>query len=215
MMKKLSVVFLGPPGVGKGTQSKIVSEHFGIPHISTGDMLRAERKAGTPLGKQVQDILDRGDLVPDELVVAIVRKRLAEPDCDHGYILDGFPRTVSQADELEAISPTALAYNLTAEGEALVARIGKRRSCPECGQMISAKSADSKVTCPKCGAGMVQREDDHEDTVRNRLRVYEEQTAPLIAYYRDLNLLKSVDGMRNIDVITGEVIEDMEQYRGC
>lgn len=213
-MKKLSVVFLGPPGVGKGTQSKIVSEYFGIPHISTGDMLRAERKAGTSLGKQVQDILGRGDLVPDDLVVAIVEKRLAEPDCEGGYILDGFPRTVAQADELEAMSATALVYNLTADAEALVARIAKRRSCPKCGQMISVEAVGDNVGCPRCGTDMVQREDDCEGTVRNRLRVYNEQTAPLIAYYREMNLLKSVDGMRNIDVITGEVIADMEQYRG-
>lgn len=212
-MKKLSVIFLGPPGVGKGTQSKIISGHFGIPHISTGDMLRAERAAGTPMGKQIQSILDRGDLVPDNLVVEIVKKRLAEPDCAQGYILDGFPRTVVQADVLEAFSPTALACNLTAEVPALVERISKRRSCPNCGQMIQSKSSGEE-RCPNCSEIMVQREDDREETVRNRLRVYAEQTAPLIDYYDRIDLLVSFDGMRDIDMITGEIIQDMERVRG-
>lgn len=212
-MKKLSVIFLGPPGVGKGTQSKIISRHFGIPHISTGDMLRAERKAGSPLGKQVQSILDRGDLVPDNLVVEIVKKRLLEPDCLGGYILDGFPRTVFQADVLEAFSPTALACNLTAETEALVDRISKRRSCPSCGQVKTSYSFGEEK-CPNCGTTMVQREDDREETVRNRLKVYEVQTSPLIDYYCDLGTLVSFDGMRDIDKITEEIIVDMEKVRG-
>lgn len=207
-MKKLSVVFLGPPGVGKGTQSKRVSEHFSIPHISTGDILRAERKAGSPLGKQVQDILDRGELVPDDLVVEIVKKRLGEKDCATGFILDGFPRTVVQADALDEIESIAVAYNFTAEPQALVERISKRRGCPSCGAI---GTADDEKNCGKCGDVMVQREDDREETVRYRLRVYQEQTAPLIDYYKEKGVLCSVDGMRDMDVITRELITDMER----
>lgn len=207
-MKKLSIVFLGPPGVGKGTQCKRISKHFQIPHISTGDMLRAECQAGTPLGKQIEELLDRGELVPDNLVVEIVKERLAKPDCRNGYLLDGFPRTVVQADALEAFAPTTKVFYLTANLESLVNRIAKRRQCPSCGHIDQGEGI---TVCRKCGGEMIQREDDKESIVRNRLRVYEDQTALLADYYQRKGTLCTVDGMRDIDVITRELIADMEQ----
>lgn len=206
----MNLILLGAPGAGKGTQAKRLEERLGLPQVSTGDMLRAAVKAGTDLGREAKGFMDRGELVPDGVVVGIVRERLSEPDAREGFILDGFPRTVAQADALKAagvgIDHVA---NFEVPGEELVSRLTGRRTCPTCGQMYHLAFSPPQVpdTCDKCGTrGLVQRADDNVETVRERLRVYEEKTAPLIAYYRAAGLLREIDGTGDQDVILARVL---------
>ena len=208
-MKQLKILFLGPPGAGKGTQAKEISTQLSLAHISTGDMLRAERAAGSKLGQQVQSIMDSGGLVPDELVIAIVKERLQKPDCEQGYILDGFPRTVVQAQALDAIVPLDVAIDIEVDDERLVERISNRRTCPACGYITTAKDAPDGV-CPLCGAQLIQRDDDQEKTVRNRLHVYHEQTEPLIDYYQKKGILHRVDGDRPVADVRTKIVAVLE-----
>ncbi|NGM17249.1 adenylate kinase [Xiamenia xianingshaonis] len=204
----MNIVLLGAPGAGKGTQAALLVEEFGTPHISTGDMLRAAVKEGTPLGKEAKKYMDAGDLVPDDVIIGLVAERLQQPDTEVGFILDGFPRTSAQAVALDAQlselgRPLDAALLIDVDSEVIVKRLTSRRMCKECGYIGSA--ADE--SCPKCEGEMYQRDDDNEATVRNRLDVYEKSTAPLIDYYRGRDSLVSIDGDRDPQVVYADVKE--------
>ena len=204
----MNIVLLGAPGAGKGTQAAKLVEEFKMPHISTGDMLRAAVKAGTPLGKKAKSYMDAGELVPDDVIIGLVIDRLQEPDTDVGFILDGFPRTSAQAVALNAElgkleRPLDAALLVDVDPEVIIKRLTSRRMCKECGYIGSVADA----SCPKCGGEMYQRDDDNEATVRNRLEVYEKSTSPLIDYYRGSELLVSIDGDRDPDAVYADVKE--------
>jgi adenylate kinase len=209
----MKLILLGPPGAGKGTQAKMLTERFSIPQISTGDILRAAVKDGTPMGLKAKSFMDAGALVPDSVVVGIVQERLQKDDCRNGFILDGFPRTEAQADAL-ATTLAALGKNLDAvlslavDVEALVERLTGRRTCRQCGRGYHLRfDPPSRAGhCDACGGELYQRDDDREATIRNRLGVYEAQTAPLIAYYARQGLLSTVDGMLEIGVVQERIL---------
>ena len=189
----MKLIFLGPPGAGKGTQATGVSSHLRVPHISTGDMFRAAIKNETPTGLEAKRYMDAGQLVPDSVVVDMVRERLAMPDCENGYLLDGFPRTVEQARALDEIATPDAVVDIDVPDERLLERLTGRRVCSKCnGTFHVSKVADEKV-CPVCGGELYQRDDDKPATISNRLGVYHEQTAPLIGYYAGLGKLKRID----------------------
>lgn len=205
----MHIILLGPPGAGKGTQAVILAKQENIPHISTGDILRKAVKDGTPMGKKAQDYMNRGDLVPDEVVIGIVRDRLQADDCREGFIFDGFPRTVDQADALGAALkglnlPLDGVVNIQVPDESLVERAVGRRTCKQCGEIYHVKHKPPKAgaACDLCGGELVQRPDDREETVQNRLAVYHRQTAPLIDYFREKGLLKTVDGQQSLEEVT-------------
>lgn len=209
----MNLILLGPPGAGKGTQAKMLVDCCGIPQISTGDILRAAVKAGTPMGLKAKSFMDAGGLVPDDVVVGIVRERLQQDDCRAGFILDGFPRTVPQADALgealmELKRPLDAVISLAVDVEALVERLTGRRTCRDCGAGYHVSFAPSRVEgiCDACGGGLVQRDDDREETIRRRLEVYDEQTSPLIDYYRRTGLLTEIDGMLPMDDVQGAIL---------
>ena len=206
----MKLVFLGPPGAGKGTQAERVCADLSIAHISTGDMLRAEIRAGTELGKAAKSYIDRGGLVPDDVIIGMVKERIQRPDCANGFLFDGFPRTVAQADALCAICQIDRVIDISVPFERLVGRISGRRMCPDCGAAYHV-STYAEATCSKCGAKLYQRDDDKEETVKNRLAVYNEQTAPLIAYYEDKGLLVTVDGDQDIDTVTESVRQALKR----
>jgi len=213
----MNIVFLGPPGAGKGTQAKILIERYGIPQISTGDMLREHRAKGTELGKKAQEYMDKGQLVPDEIILGMVKERLSQPDCQKGFILDGFPRTVAQAEALDKLlsemsKKLDFALALIVPDELLVERLTGRRTCKNCGMMYHIKYKPPKVEgkCDVCGGELYQRPDDNEETVRNRLKVYHEQTAPLIEYYKTKGILREIDGSKSIEEITQQIISILE-----
>lgn len=201
----MKLILLGPPGAGKGTQAKMLTEKYSIPQISTGDILRAAVKDGTLMGLKAKEYMDAGGLVPDEVVVGIVRDRLLERDCDSGFILDGFPRTVAQADALQMSlqqmnKELDRVISLQVDTEALVERLTGRRTCKDCGRgyHVSFDPPAKAGICDSCGSQLVQRADDREETIRKRLEVYDDQTAPLIAYYREAGCLMELDGMQPI-----------------
>lgn len=207
----MNIVLLGAPGAGKGTQAAKLVEEFGTPHISTGDMLRAAVKAGTELGKKAKSFMDAGDLVPDDVIIGLVTERLGEPDTEKGFILDGFPRTSAQAVALDAElsklgRPLSAALLIDVDSEVIVKRLTSRRMCKDCGFIGSEANAQ----CPMCGGEMYQRDDDNEATVRNRLDVYEKSTSPLIDYYRGCDLLVSIDGDRDPNVVYADVKKALE-----
>ena len=190
----MNVIFLGPPGAGKGTQAVRVCERLGIPQISTGDILRRAMKEGTPTGLAAKSYVDKGLLVPDEVVIAIVRERLAMEDCRKGYILDGFPRTVPQAEALAQFAQIDAVIDIEVSDEKLTERLSGRRVCLNCGGTYHVSTLGGKTTCAKCGNELIQRNDDKAETVLSRLSVYHAQTAPLIDYYAQLGLLRTIDG---------------------
>ena len=200
----MKLIFLGPPGAGKGTQAEKISELYGIAHISTGDMLRSQMREGTPLGAEAKGYIDRGELVPDELIVAMVAERIKEEDCANGFLLDGFPRTVSQAEALNGISDIDMVIDIAVPAERLMERIGGRRMCSGCGAGYHTSSYH-KDTCEKCGASLYIRDDDRPETVKHRITVYERQTKPLIDYYREKGNLSRVNG----DNTPGRVFDDV------
>jgi len=213
----MNIVFLGPPGAGKGTQAKILVERYGIPQISTGDMLREHRAKGTELGKKAQEYMDKGQLVPDEIILEMVKERLSQPDSEKGFIFDGFPRTVAQAEALDKLlaemgKKLDFALALVVPDELLVERLTGRRTCKNCGMIYHIKYKPPKVEgkCDVCGGELYQRPDDNEETVRNRLKVYHESTAPLIEYYRKKGLLREIDGSKSIEEITQQIIQILE-----
>ncbi len=204
-----NLVFLGPPGAGKGTQAARISARLGLPHISTGNILRAAIKEGTPIGLKAKSYMDAGNLVPDEVVIGIVKDRIAKDDCANGYILDGFPRTLPQAEALAQITQITMAVNIAVEDELLVKRLSGRRVCPACGLTTHVNSY-SGANCPTCGAALIQRADDNEATIRNRLSVYNKQTQPLIDFYQQRGILETVDGYQDIDLVTDAIVRAIE-----
>ena len=202
----MNIVLLGAPGAGKGTQAAKLVEEFATPHISTGDILRAAVKNQTELGKKAKGYMYAGDLVPDRLIIDLMDERLREPDCEKGFILDGFPRTTAQAVALDDMlarleRPLDAALLVDVDPEVIIKRLTERRCCKECGYIGTAADA----TCPKCDGEMYQRDDDNEATVRNRLDVYAKSTSPLIDYYKGKGLLKSVDGDRPVETVYVDV----------
>lgn len=189
----MNIIFLGPPGAGKGTHAQMLMNEMGIPQISTGDMLRQAIKAETELGVLAKGFIDRGELVPDEVVIGIVKERLAHADCQKGYILDGFPRTVPQAEALSRFARIDCALNLSLEDEVIISRLSGRRVCLKCGATYHTDILAGRTDCAACGEKLVQRKDDAPETVKNRLSVYAAQTAPLIDYYREKGLLRTVE----------------------
>ena len=195
----MNVIFLGPPGAGKGTQAVRVCERLGIPQISTGDILRRAMKEGTPTGLAAKSYIDKGLLVPDEVVIAIVRERLAMEDCQKGYILDGFPRTVPQAEALAQFAKIDAVIDIEVSDEKLTERLSGRRVCLNCGGTYHVSTLNGRTTCEKCGNELIQRNDDKAETVLSRLSVYHAQTAPLIDYYAKLGLIRTIDGAQPME----------------
>ena len=210
----MRAVFLGPPGAGKGTQAKRLAERRGVPHLSTGDMLRAARAGGTPVGEAARSYMDLGELVPDEVVDALVEERLAQPDAKTGFLLDGYPRTVNQAKALSRVlarrlTPLTAVILLDVDEEALVARITGRRGCTQCGAVYHVEASPPAIDsiCDLCGGRVEQRADDTEQLVRERLRVYHESTEALVDHYGAQGHLRRVDGNQSIDDVTRAILE--------
>ncbi|SHE72442.1 Adenylate kinase [Desulfacinum infernum DSM 9756] len=208
----MNIILLGPPGAGKGTQAKRLIDAYGIPQISTGDMLRAALKEGTPLGLEAKKYMDKGALVPDEVVVGLVKERIQQDDCKNGYMLDGFPRNVSQAETLDKmLSELGQSIDhvvcIDVPDEELVKRLTGRRTCRDCGAgfhvMFDPPKKDG--VCDKCGGELYQRDDDNETTVKSRLKVYGDQTKPLIDYYEKQGKLRKIDGVGSIDEIFARI----------
>ena len=206
----MRLILIGPPGAGKGTQAKFICEKFGIPQISTGDMLRAAIAAGTEMGRKAKEYMDQGQLVPDEVVIGIVKDRLADPDCQKGYILDGFPRTVEQAKALSTFAKIDVAINLDVPDDVLVKRLSGRRVCPLCGAPYHVDRLNGETVCRADGTPLIQRDDDKAETVLNRLAVYHQKTAPLIDHYREAGLLKNIGGGLSLEEISEEIFRTLE-----
>ena len=206
----MKLIFLGPPGAGKGTQATGVSTKLNVPHISTGDMFRSAIKNRTRTGLEAQSYMDNGQLVPDSVVIDMVRERLAMDDCKNGYLLDGFPRTVEQAEALESIASPDAVINIAVPDERLLSRLTGRRVCGKCqGTFHVSKLADEKV-CPVCGGELIHRDDDKPETIKKRLSVYHEQTAPLIGYYTGNGKLKTVDGDNRPEDVLKAILASLE-----
>ena len=195
----MNIIFLGPPGAGKGTQAQRICDALKIPQISTGDILRRAMKDGTETGLKAKSYIDAGKLVPDEVIIDIVKERLAMDDCKGGYILDGFPRTVPQAEALDTFARIDTVIELAVEDQVLVDRLSGRRVCLNCGATYHVSLLNGKTTCDKCGEELIQRDDDKAETVLNRLKVYHAQTAPLTGYYGQKGLLKKIAGDQGIE----------------
>ncbi|MDF2945231.1 MAG: adenylate kinase [Herbinix sp.] len=213
----MKIIMLGAPGAGKGTQAKKLAAKYDIPHISTGDIFRANIKKGTELGTKAKVYMDQGLLVPDELVVDLVVDRFKEPDCQQGYVLDGFPRTIPQAkalDEALAKSGDAVEYAIDVDvpDANIISRMAGRRACINCGGTYHVETIPPKQEgiCDVCGGELVLREDDKPETVEKRLKVYHEQTQPLIEYYQGKNILKSVDGTKDLELVFKDIIDIVE-----
>lgn len=213
----MNLILFGPPGAGKGTQAQFIIKKYGIPQISTGDMLRAAVKAQSPLGVKAKEIMDAGGLVSDDIVLGIVRERLAMDDCGHGFVLDGFPRTIAQAESLGDILLAMKKHidhviSLEVENAEVVHRLSGRRSCAACGKgyhIMYAPPQDDSI-CDACGGELIQRDDDREETVANRLVTYDHQTAPLKEYYWKSGLLRSVDGTGELERVRDRIFTVMQ-----
>lgn len=203
----MNLIFLGPPGSGKGTHAHRVSQALDIPRLSTGDMLRENMKQGTPLGLEAKAFVEAGKLVPDELVIDMLKERLAQPDCENGVIFDGFPRTERQAEALDEITTIDRVLNLDISDAEIVERMAGRRVCPACGYTSHVNWMGEGLTCKRCGAIMEQRADDAPETVLERLRVYHAQTKPLIAYYEKKGLLRTVGSVGDVEEVALRVQE--------
>ena len=206
----MNLILLGAPGAGKGTQAVRIAEKYSVPHISTGDIFRKNIKEQTPIGVIAKSYIDRGELVPDEVTVEIVRLRLAEPDCKNGYLLDGFPRTIAQAEALDKSADVETVINIDVDLDALSERLCGRRVCGKCGESyhVSTKKDDK---CDKCGSDLIHRDDDKPETVNSRLDVYVRSTAPLIDYYSKQGKLVSVNGMKKIEEVFEEISEALDR----
>ena len=206
----MNIIFLGPPGAGKGTQAQIICQKLGIPQISTGDMLRSAIAAKTETGLKAKEYMDNGQLVPDAVVIDIVKERLTGADCQKGYILDGFPRTVEQAQALGAFATIDAAINLDVPDEVLVNRLSGRRVCPLCGAPYHVDRLNGEKVCKVDATPLIQRDDDKAETVLNRLQVYHQKTAPLIDYYANEGKLKNIPGSGSMEEISAEIFKVLE-----
>ena len=210
----MKIIMLGAPGAGKGTQAKQIADKYAIPHISTGDIFRANLKAGTELGKKAKEYMDQGLLVPDELTCDLVMDRISQDDCKNGFVLDGFPRTIPQAEALDAAlskinEKMDYAIDVDVPDENIVNRMSGRRACLNCGATYHIVSIPTKVEgiCDRCGSQVVLRDDDQPETVKKRLDVYHEQTQPLIDYYKKQDILRTVDGTQPMEQVFGAIVE--------
>ena len=215
-----AVIFLGPPGAGKGTQAKQIAESYGVPHLSTGDMFREHVSRGTPLGLRAKPIMERGELVPDDLVLSMVEDRISRPDCADGFILDGFPRTLPQAENLDEIlrrrfKVEPLVVHFVVDKNQLMRRLTGRRVCGIGGEIYNIYDHPPKVPgrCDRDGGELIQRPDDREEVIAERLAAYERQTRPLVDYYRQRGVLKDVDGMAAPQAVTKNVLELLAQKK--
>jgi len=209
----MKIVMLGAPGAGKGTQAIKIADKYDIPHISTGDIFRANIKGGTELGQKAKSYIDKGELVPDEVTIGMLLDRIAQDDCKNGYVLDGFPRTIPQAESLtEALKSQGdqidFALNIDVPDEAIIERMSGRRACPKCGATYHIVYAPPKTEniCDKCGTELIIRSDDKPETVKDRLNVYHQQTEPLIAYYKAAGVLREVDGTQELPKVFEDVV---------
>ncbi|WP_098038202.1 adenylate kinase [Estrella lausannensis] len=212
------IILLGPPGSGKGTQAKKVAGELGIPHISTGDLFRENLKQGTDLGKRVKEFLDSGRLVPDAIVVDMLEDRVSKPDCLKGYVLDGFPRSIPQAEALDRLLASTGSYkviNLQVADQTIIERIEGRESCPSCGAVYNKYSSPSKkgALCEKCGTELVQRSDDKKEVVEERLRQYYSQTEPLIGFYEKKGKLVHIDGREDPQIVFKEIMQAISEKK--
>jgi len=214
----MELIIFGAPGVGKGTQAKIISQKLNIPHISTGDILREAIKNETELGKKAKEIVHSGGLVPDDLVGGMIREKLSEKKMKKGFILDGFPRTIPQAEILENIfnelgfgKPVVI--KLSADDSVIVERLSSRRTCSNCGAIVNLLTLENPDVCPECGANgtLVQRKDDNEETIRNRLKVYHEATAPVFNFYKNRAIIIEVDGTLSVEEVNKNILEELEK----
>ncbi|MCM3786587.1 adenylate kinase [Neobacillus mesonae] len=209
----MNILFMGPPGAGKGTQAEAIVNEFGIPHISTGDAFRLAIKQGTPIGIKAKEYMDQGKLVPDDVTIGIVEERLQQPDCEKGFLLDGFPRTISQAEALDGILErlnTNLDHviNLKVDRDKLMARLTGRRLCKNCGSTyhVVFNPPKQEGICDKCGGELYQRSDDNEESVGTRLDEYINKTAPLLTFYENKGLLRQIDGEQEIHAVSQEIV---------
>lgn len=216
----LNIILMGPPGAGKGTHAQWIAKDYGIPHISTGDMFREAMSSGSELGQKIKAVVDRGDLVSDELTCALVKERLAKPDCEKGYLLDGFPRTIPQAEAWDKIAKEIsrevnLAINISCPDDELIRRISTRRVCPKCGASYNIVSMKPKKEgiCDVCGSALIQRKDDNEASLKVRLANYYKSTAPLLDYYKGSGVLYTFDGMAGAEKLKKELNALLKAHR--
>ncbi|NLT98026.1 MAG: adenylate kinase [Christensenellaceae bacterium] len=209
----MRLMFVGPPGAGKGTQAVRIAARYGIPHISTGDMLREEIKNGTPLGQQAKAYIEAGELVPDDVIIGMVKERISRPDARDGFLLDGFPRTREQAEALDKFTSLDVVININVPDDKLIHRICGRRVCRQCGATYHESMLENLKQCPKCGGELYVRDDDKEEIVRQRIAVYKEKTQPLIEYYTKKGLLEDVVGSGGIDDITEAIVAVLENRK--
>jgi len=211
----MKLIIFGPPSAGKGTQAQMLSKKYGIPQVATGDLLRDAVAKQTPLGIKIKSYLDTGKLGPDDLIVQLIKDRTSKPDCKNGYLLDGFPRTMGQAVELDKMTSVDLVLNIVVDMEALVERAVGRRICPKCAAVYHIKFNQPKKlgVCDKCGASLIQRDDDKEETVRKRLKVYTEQTAPLIEHFKKKGNLVDIDGSKGIDGVFDQMVKAIDRLK--
>lgn len=214
----MNIILLGPPGAGKGTQAKKIAENYKVPHISTGDILRENIGNNTPLGIKARSYMSRGELVPDELLITIIKERLSRQDCSNGFLLDGYPRTIPQADALQMILTESnrnidVVLNIDVDDEELIKRLSGRRMC-KCGASyhVTFNMPEKDGVCNLCKGKLYQREDDKEEAIKNRLIVYKKQTQPLIEYYMDKGLIRTIDGGQEILMIFEDIKKVLEQY---
>ena len=207
----MNIILLGAPGSGKGTMAQKLTTELNIPQISTGDIFRKNLREATPLGLRIKSIVEGGGLVPDEITIEIVKNRLAEPDCKKGYILDGFPRSIGQAEALDTFQKIDCAINLDVDKETIVSRLSGRRFCPDCNGTFHISTLDDAEICPVCGGKLIIRPDDSEATVRERLRLYDTTTFPLIEYYEKAGKLLTIDGNGGIDVVYGRILAALKK----
>ena len=204
-----NIILLGAPGAGKGTQAAMIAEEFKVPHISTGDILRRNMKEGTPLGLKAKAFVESGGLVPDEVVIGLVEDRLSQEDCKNGYILDGFPRTIAKAEALDKVARIDLAINIDVPFETIIDRLGGRRVCV-CGETYHVSMLNGETTCKRCGKELFVRDDDKPETVKNRLKVYSDQTQPLIDYYRSQNKVVDIKANGTKEEIFADIKKVLE-----
>ncbi|MFO8051768.1 MAG: adenylate kinase [Thermoplasmatota archaeon] len=210
----MKIALFGPPGAGKGTQANYIMKEFEIPQISTGDLLREQVRKGTELGKMAKGYMDKGELVPQDVVISMMKERLREDDCRGGFILDGFPRSIPQAKALKEFVELDAVINIVVDRSALIKRITGRRMCT-CGATyhVNFNPPEREGICDKCGSELYQRDDDTEETVKSRIEVYKEQTEPLVEFYRKEGILKNVDGNRSIEDISQDIVDYLKELK--